>query len=125
VAELIRHLVWYQDFNQFDAYLEKPHRDEQDKDQNAQTKTENPEDGELAELRGKLSSAGIDPSHAIPLLAPLLNLQLAERSSLSPEEQRQRVLGILVEWIIGADREQPVVLVVEDLHWADPRVSSC
>jgi predicted ATPase len=41
-------------------------------------------------------------------------------SALPPEEQRRRLLAMLVEWLIGAARTQPLISVIEDLHWADP-----
>jgi tetratricopeptide (TPR) repeat protein len=39
---------------------------------------------------------------------------------LSPEQQRRRLLAMLVEWALGAARVQPLVIAIEDLHWADP-----
>ena len=63
------------------------------------------------------------PTEAIPLIAPLLNLTLPPElasSSLPAEQQRRRLLATLVEWMLGASRAQPLVIVTEDLHWADP-----
>ena len=39
---------------------------------------------------------------------------------LSPEQQRRRLLATLVEWVLGAARGPPIVIAIEDLHWADP-----
>src|SRR5207244_1613989 len=39
---------------------------------------------------------------------------------LSPEQQRRKVLATLAAWLFGLARVQPVVLVVEDVHWVDP-----
>ena len=67
--------------------------------------------------------AGLKPAEAIPLLAPLLNLPLPAKyppSSLSPEQQRRRLLATLVELALGTARVQPTVITTEDLHWADP-----
>src|SRR6266852_3405080 len=78
---------------------------------------------QLAQLESRLTSAGVKPAEAIPLIAPLLNLPLTERyppSSLSPEQQRRRLLATLVEWVLGAARAQPLAMATEDLHWADP-----
>jgi len=41
-------------------------------------------------------------------------------STLLPEQQRRRLLATLVEWVLGAAREQPLLIATEDLHWADP-----
>jgi class 3 adenylate cyclase/tetratricopeptide (TPR) repeat protein len=66
-----------------------------------------------ASLKGLGSSAG-----AAPKVAP----DAANRSAsgLSPEEERKRLLARLVEWALKTARNQPLVLVIEDLHWADP-----
>ena len=40
--------------------------------------------------------------------------------SLSPEQQRRRLLATLVAWLLGAAKAQPLVIATEDLHWADP-----
>jgi len=80
-------------------------------------------DGQLTQLEPRLASAGLNPAEAIPLIAPLLNLAIpAEYPPLaySPEQQRRRLLAMLVEWILGAARLQPFVIATEDLHWADP-----
>ena len=56
------------------------------------------------------------------LLAPLLDIPLpTERVlALTPEERRRRQLAALIGWMMAGARVQPVVLAVEDLHWADP-----
>ena len=41
-------------------------------------------------------------------------------SSLSPNQQRRRLLATLVEWAMGVAQAQPLVIATEDLHWADP-----
>jgi class 3 adenylate cyclase/tetratricopeptide (TPR) repeat protein len=82
-----------------------------------------PPQDQIAELERRLMAAGLKPSEAIPLIAPLLNLPLPAEypaSTLSPEQQRRRLLATLVEWVSGAARTQPLVIATEDLHWADP-----
>ena len=39
---------------------------------------------------------------------------------LAPEELRRRQLAAIVAWVVAGARSQPIVLVVEDLQWADP-----
>ena len=39
---------------------------------------------------------------------------------LAPEELRRRQFAALTGWTIASARVQPLVLVFEDLHWADP-----
>jgi class 3 adenylate cyclase/ribosomal protein L40E len=78
---------------------------------------------QLAQLETRLSLAGLKPGEAVPLIAPLLNLPLSADyppSTLSPEQQRRRLLATLVEWVLWAARVQPTVIATEDLHWTDP-----
>ena len=78
---------------------------------------------QLVQLEPRLELAGLKLAEALPLIAPLLNLPLSAKyppSSLSPEQQRRRLLATLVEWALGAARAQATVIAIEDLHWADP-----
>jgi class 3 adenylate cyclase/tetratricopeptide (TPR) repeat protein len=78
---------------------------------------------QLTQLGQALELAGLKPSEAIPLIAPLLNLPPSEKyppSALSPEQQRRRLLATLVEMALGAAQVQPTAIATEDLHWADP-----
>ncbi len=74
-------------------------------------------------LERALASAGLKVEEAAPLIGELLQLPVSERypqSKLTPEEKRRRLLAALGAWTLGAARLQPVVMVVEDLHWLDP-----
>jgi class 3 adenylate cyclase len=66
-----------------------------------------------ASLKG-LSSSAVVASKVAPYAAN------RSASGLSPEEERKRLLARLVEWALETPRNQPLVLVIEDLHWADP-----
>jgi class 3 adenylate cyclase/tetratricopeptide (TPR) repeat protein len=77
-------------------------------------------DEHLAQLESALVMAGLKPTEAIPLIAPLLNLPAAGNyPPFPPEQQRPRLLAMLVKWALGAARAQPLTIVLEDLHWAD------
>jgi predicted ATPase len=39
---------------------------------------------------------------------------------LTPQELRRRQLAALIAWVMAGARAQPVVLALEDVHWADP-----
>jgi DNA-binding SARP family transcriptional activator/predicted negative regulator of RcsB-dependent stress response len=55
---------------------------------------------------------------AYPLILELL--EIAEQASaLPPEEQRLQCVGILLRLLADAAARQPLLLVVEDLHWVD------
>jgi class 3 adenylate cyclase len=78
---------------------------------------------QLAQLETRLMRAGLKPAEALPLFVPLLNLPIPLNyppTSLSPEQQRRRLLATLVEWVLSATRLQATVVAIEDLHWADP-----
>src|SRR5262249_23040413 len=70
-----------------------------------------------------LASAGLNAAEITPLIADLLQLQAGERYpalTLSADQKRRRLLAALCGWLTGAARLQPLVMVVEDLHWLDP-----
>src|SRR5262249_7192038 len=76
----------------------------------------------LAELENTVAQLKLDPAENAPLLAPLLDIPLPpERApTLAPDELRRRQLGALTASVMASARVQPVVLAIEDLHWADP-----
>ena len=39
---------------------------------------------------------------------------------MPPEEVRRRQLAALTNWVMAGARRQPIVLALEDMHWADP-----
>lgn len=60
---------------------------------------------------------------AITLLAKMLSLPLRapfRALAASPQLQRERTLAILLGRLYALAAQQPMLLVVEDLHWADP-----
>ena len=76
----------------------------------------------LAELESLLAALKLDPATQAPLLALLVDIPVPPERlpSLSPEEIRHRQLAAMVEWAIAGARNQPLVLVLEDLQWFDP-----
>ncbi len=77
----------------------------------------------IAALERLLAAAGLNPIESVPLVAPLLGLAVPAsypRLALSSEQQRRRLLATLVRWALWASTLQPTVIVIEDLHWADP-----
>ena len=73
-------------------------------------------------MENTLALIKLDPAENVPLLAPLLDIPVPpeRRPSLAPEELRRRQLAALNNWVMAGARAQPVVLALEDLHWADP-----
>ena len=81
-----------------------------------------PAERQLSDLENTLALIKLDPAENVPLLAPLLDIPLPpeRRPILAPEELRRRQLTALTNWAMASARTQPVVLTLEDLHWADP-----
>jgi tetratricopeptide (TPR) repeat protein len=80
-------------------------------------------EAKLAKLEQNLERVGLQPAAALPLLAPLLNLPVPEKYhplQLPPEQQRKRLLATLTGWLFGMATAQPLVMVLEDVHWSDP-----
>jgi len=76
----------------------------------------------LSDLESTLAHIQFDPAENVPLLAPLLDIPLPpeHRLDLVPEELRRRQMASLTNWVMAGARTQPIVLAVEDAHWADP-----
>jgi len=81
-----------------------------------------PAERRLADLENTLTLIKLDPAENVPFLAPLLDMPLPKERilTLAPEELRRRQFAALTAWTIASARVQPLVLVFEDLHWADP-----
>jgi class 3 adenylate cyclase/DNA-binding winged helix-turn-helix (wHTH) protein/predicted ATPase len=62
-------------------------------------------------------------AETVPLLAPLLSLPLPATYApvqVTSEQQRQQTLHALLELLLRLAAVQPLLLVIEDLHWVDP-----
>jgi class 3 adenylate cyclase/tetratricopeptide (TPR) repeat protein len=81
-----------------------------------------PAERRLADLENTLALVKLDPAEHAPLLAPLVDIPLPQEriANLAPEELRRRQLAALLAWVVAGARAQPIVLAIEDLHWADP-----
>ena len=78
---------------------------------------------QIDDLEQGMSLIGLDIFPAVPLVASLLEIPALDRYPpllLSPEQQREQLIDTLSRWTLGLARLQPLVLVMEDLHWADP-----
>jgi class 3 adenylate cyclase/tetratricopeptide (TPR) repeat protein len=61
-------------------------------------------------------------SRFAPLLAPLLNLPFVETEltrALPPEQRNERLQDLIVMICRALARRRPLVIVIDDLHWAD------
>src|SRR5262249_49142262 len=72
---------------------------------------------------GFLVQYGLPLAEAVPLFTALLSLPLAADYApltMSPEQQRQKTLHALLMILLRIAAQQPVLFVMEDLHWVDP-----
>jgi class 3 adenylate cyclase len=78
----------------------------------------------LAKLERVLDASRQPLAEVVPLLAALLAVPLPEGRyaalTLTPQQQRQQTLDALVAWLLAEAERRPVLVVYEDLHWADP-----
>ena len=66
---------------------------------------------------------GLPLAEAVFLLATLLSLPLSTDYApltFSPEQQKQKTLQTLLTILLRIAAQQPVLFVMEDLHWIDP-----
>jgi class 3 adenylate cyclase/predicted ATPase len=77
----------------------------------------------LRKLEGFLVQYGLPLAETVPLLAALLSLPLTADYApltMSPEQQKQQTLHALLTILLRIAAQQPVLFVMEDLHWVDP-----
>src|SRR5207247_1068768 len=77
----------------------------------------------LSKLEGFLVQYGLTLAEAVPLFATLLSLPLTADYApltMSPEQQKQQTLHALVTIMLRIVAQQPMLFVMEDLHWVDP-----
>ncbi len=77
-----------------------------------------------ASLRARLDEIFPDQAEAYPVLAQLLSMRLepgeaATVGAMAGEAFRTRLFAILEEFLVRLSSNRPVVVVLEDLHWAD------
>jgi TOMM system kinase/cyclase fusion protein len=77
----------------------------------------------LSKLEGFLVQHGLPLAEAVPLFAALLSLPLTTDYAplnLPPAQQKQKTLQALLTILLRIAAQQPVLFVMEDLHWVDP-----
>lgn len=77
----------------------------------------------LAKVEGFGARYGLTADVDVPLLADLVAVPLPEGQAppaLTPERKKQRTLDLLADILYQRAAHQPVLFVLEDLHWVDP-----
>ena len=89
-----------------------------------QFQAEETPDEKVGKLEQMLSQHRLPLAESVPLFAPLLSLPIPEDRypalPVSPQRQRQQTLETLVAILLEHAERQPVLFILEDLHWADP-----
>lgn len=77
----------------------------------------------LDKLEGLLNGWTRNTQAIAPLFAALLSIPFADRYAplnLTPQRQRDRTLDAFVDLLAGIAALQPVMMIVDDVHWLDP-----
>jgi len=77
----------------------------------------------LRKLEAALAQPPLSLAEVVPLFAALLAIPLPESYpplQLTPQQQRQQTLQALLAWLLAEAAQQPVLFILEDLHWVDP-----
>jgi TOMM system kinase/cyclase fusion protein len=77
----------------------------------------------LSKLEGFLVQYGLPLAETVPLFTSLLSLPLAADYAplhAPPAQQKQQTLQALLTILLRIAAQQPVLFVMEDLHWIDP-----
>src|SRR5262249_35802188 len=85
------------------------------------TRRDAPED-RLRKLEGVLVPAGTSRED-VALIADFLGVATGEaypKLDLSPQSKKQRTLEALMRRVVALARRAPLLMLVEDVHWADP-----
>jgi predicted ATPase len=80
-------------------------------------------EAKLATLERAFQAARLPLEAGMPLVAPLLAVPVPEQYpplTLSPQRQQQQTQDLLALWLLAEATHQAVLVVWEDLHWADP-----
>jgi class 3 adenylate cyclase/tetratricopeptide (TPR) repeat protein len=90
--------------------------------------TEEDEDQQIREkARNGFRALGISEEGALPYLLELLSPKESEMNLLtaSNQEKTKRIIEALNTIIIRSSQSRPLILVIEDLHWADKSSTEC
>jgi len=77
----------------------------------------------LDKLEKMIESTGLSNRDIAPYLASLLAIPTGQRYpalDLAPSELRERTIAALIAMTVGAAKQIPLLMIVEDAHWIDP-----
>ena len=78
----------------------------------------------LSKMEQTLRTTSLPLKEVVPLFAALFSLPLPEDRypplGLTPQQEKQQTQDFLTAWLLEEAERQPMLVVYEDLHWADP-----
>ncbi|MDA2919113.1 TOMM system kinase/cyclase fusion protein [Desulfobacterota bacterium AH_259_B03_O07] len=77
----------------------------------------------LGKLEEVLRKYGFPHEEMVPIFATLLSLPIPDRYpplNLTPQRLKQKTFEALLSWLLKEADQNPVLRIVEDLHWVDP-----
>jgi len=78
-------------------------------------------DAKLEKLAALLSLAGKETQADLPLFADLLSIETGNSDlQLTPRQQKDLTIDALTRQLFNLARMQPVLVILEDVHWIDP-----
>jgi TOMM system kinase/cyclase fusion protein len=80
-------------------------------------------DTKLQKLQAALQRYDLAQPETVALWAALLSIPLAAPHAplnLTPQRQKQQTLEAIVALLLALAAEQPVLFIIEDVHWIDP-----
>jgi len=80
-------------------------------------------DIKINKIEDALSQYGFPLPEVVPFLAYLLSIPTPDHYSpisMTPQKQKQHILEILLTWLLKISEQQPLIFVMENLHWVDP-----
>ena len=80
-------------------------------------------DMKINKIEDAMSQYGFPLPEAVPFLAYLLSIPTPDHYppiSMTAKKQKQHILEILLTWLLKISEQQPLIFVMENLHWVDP-----
>lgn len=77
----------------------------------------------LVKLEGFLRKTGFADAEVVALIGQLLALPIGDRypvPELSPQKRKEKTFAVLLDWLVHLSQQEPLLVVFEDAHWADP-----
>src|SRR5262249_13718321 len=77
----------------------------------------------LEKIDALLKEEGLNLDETLPVLAALLSIAPSDRyppPDVDPQRRKERTLSALVQRITNLGTKSSVLMIIEDLHWADP-----